>query len=209
MKKLQSTLVVLIGSLFTLISCQSSKEIHYFSEGDNYYRLKIKQHAFLSSSRYISGYFEPYAIDKFFGEMTRPDSAKIASDAKVKAIDSQGKQISGDLVMVLSTNADAVTKEIGGIAENEQLFSIISTMANKDELIKIKGLENKLQTVLTELGNQASDIDLTIESLKGELTAKAKTDELVRYLNNVAVNNNNLSGVKKLEDIESWLMNIK
>ena len=81
----------LIILIISICSCQSAKELHYFKQGDNYYRIKINECAFLSSSRYQSGYYDEAALDQYFGEIRRPDTSgnflkfQVDSSGKFKA----------------------------------------------------------------------------------------------------------------------------
>jgi hypothetical protein len=129
-------LIALIAVLLST-SCQGGKELHYFKEGNNYYRLTIREHAFLSSSRYISGYFDEAAVDRYFGEVKRPDSAKV--DQRMEHYAQNGEKVcsSGDkLVLVLSTNANAVTDQITALANNEQMLEMVARLAHQDDLDK-------------------------------------------------------------------------
>lgn len=197
-----ATLVLLVF----IVSCQSSKELHYFKEGNNYYRLKVKQHAFLSSSRYMSGYFDPAAIDEFFGETTRPDSAKITKRNHVKAIDACGEEITGNLVMVLSTNADAVTKEIGGITDNDQLLAMITGLATKNKLNEALQVQEKIKTLLHSINGDVAELSVFENSFTNNITNKEAIKLITNYLNTQAIKSGKLSGIDKIKDIESWLL---
>jgi hypothetical protein len=59
-------LIGIISVTIVLISCQSAKELHYFKTGGNYYRLMIDEKSFASKARYLSGYFDEKAVDKYF-----------------------------------------------------------------------------------------------------------------------------------------------
>jgi hypothetical protein len=206
MKHTQSTFVILASCLFLLLSCQSSKELHYFKEGNNYYRLKVKQHAFLSSSRYVSGYFDPEAIDQFFGETTRPDSAHLARKSKVVGVDACGEEILGDLVLVLSTNADAVTKEIGGITENDALLSMITGLATKNKVKEALVIQEEINKLLHKITNDLAQTEVLETNLLSNKTNEQVKNSLTKHLNSKAIQEGRLSGIKELKDIEPWLL---
>jgi len=133
-----------------LNGCASFHETHYFvqtannGKAKNYLRLQVDGSTALSSARYVSGYFDPQAIDLYFNEMrgvdpSSPDRYLIPSDvAKVAAsretavgysLNSQTAH--GDLVMILSTNATAVTDTIGAFSESNTAARAVSNLINK------------------------------------------------------------------------------
>src|SRR5438309_2184294 len=78
-----------LALLVLITSCQAAKEFHYFKEGDNYFRISVKERALLSSSRYESGYYDEDAVDNYFGEIHRPDST--GRVIPIKTISDTGK----------------------------------------------------------------------------------------------------------------------
>jgi hypothetical protein len=171
-----------LGVALLFSSCQSGKEFHYFKQGDNYYRLRVSEYAFLSSSRYQSGYYDETAVDNYFGEIRRPDSTgriipvpvnTSTTDTEVKAAEkaTQGTK----LVMILSTNSEAVSGQISALADNEQTLELIARLSNKD--IKVENLRlkekvrqlNAKDNALQELGAATiegiADADKTVANL--------------------------------------------
>lgn len=75
--------------LLALVVCggcaTAFQEAHYFrsernGEGPanrNYYRVRVTGATALSSSRYVSGYFDPEAVDIYFNEIKQPDKGRI------------------------------------------------------------------------------------------------------------------------------------
>jgi hypothetical protein len=124
----------ILAATLMVCSCQTGKEVHYFKEGDNYYRLRIKEKALFSSSRYISGFFEEAAVDRFFGEIKRPDSTFRVNPKLEKITSSDGtSSLEGKkLVLILSTNANAISDQIGALAKNEEALEMIARLANQD-----------------------------------------------------------------------------
>ncbi|MEN0047259.1 MAG: hypothetical protein AAF806_09390 [Bacteroidota bacterium] len=55
--------------LLLFCACSNFKEIHYIKDNapdmPNYYRVKITGTSFISSSRYMSGYFDPILVQDF------------------------------------------------------------------------------------------------------------------------------------------------
>lgn len=116
-------------------SCQSAHEIHYFKSGGNYYRLRIDEHSFASKARYLSGYFDEKAVDKYFSDMSQPKDT-------VEWVTSENKN--AQLVMILSTNSNSVAEQIGNLASNEELLENVALLSNKDKITQGKVFTNSL-----------------------------------------------------------------
>lgn len=161
--------------LITLVSCQATKELHYIKEGDNYYRLKIKQHSFLSSSRYMSGYFDPAAVDAYFGDVKKAEGKQSSRAILDKE---NGKCTEGrELVLILSSNSDAVAQEITSISDNAALFSLLQGLTNQDKLLNQKLIENKIDKILGENENMVLKLEKLLDDLDNDKKTKAKTIE--------------------------------
>lgn len=75
--------------IWVIAGCASSfAEKHFFKSVDqqgytiNYYRLKVNGSTFLSSSRYLSGYFDERAVDAYFNQITQPKEATFKDTGK-------------------------------------------------------------------------------------------------------------------------------
>lgn len=145
-----------------MTSCQSAKELHYFKSGDNYYRLRINSHSIASRSRYISGYFDEQAVEKYFSEMGQPDSAKVINWANHNP--------NAKLIMILSSNSNSISEQIGNFANNEEILEVIARLANKEKIDKA-----------IDVSNQIDDIDLLKEKIKA--TAAMYLDSLSKSPN--------------------------
>ncbi|AYL96573.1 hypothetical protein [Mucilaginibacter celer] len=124
--------------VLSLMGCQVGREIHYFKQGQNYYRITIHENSIASKSRYLSGFYDETALNKYFGEMSQPIE-KIDSSQNVSFLNSQngeGLQIDSNkkFVMILSTNSNVVSEQIGAFAENEQVLESIARLSNKNKI---------------------------------------------------------------------------
>ena len=81
-----------VYSLIVLLlsGCMSSfSERHFFKSEDaygnpvNYYKLSVSGKNFLSSTRYLSGYFDEKAVDAYFNQFSQPDKGLF--DGTIKA----------------------------------------------------------------------------------------------------------------------------
>jgi hypothetical protein len=197
-------MIVLLG----FGSCQSARELHYFKQNDNYFRLKIKEYAFLSSSRYTAGYFDEHAVDTYFGEITRPDSAKMQSKSPLKKVTANGVESmdNKNLVLLLSTNAQAVTDQISAFAENEQMLEIVARLANSDLIDKNASLKVNLNTKKNSLESIITSGDSYIQPLDTAKTANANT-YLLAFINSVAAIRGVTEAFGNMEEAIKWYRN--
>ncbi|MBK8505286.1 MAG: hypothetical protein IPL46_25665 [Saprospiraceae bacterium] len=206
-----TTLLVLIVGVM-LISCQSGRELHYFKEGPNYYRLKINEYAFLSRSRYVSGYFDEVAVDRSFGEIYRADSITFISEpSPVKADSSSENALKRDesakLVMILSTNSDVVAEQIGSLAKNEETLELMARLANKDVIQDNQNLKIQKDEIVEKNSSLIIAANTFINTIDTNLV---KTDSLYlaesirSFLNHLTATNGENVILNNLKEAEIW-----
>lgn len=143
-------------------SCSSIKETHYFKDKmttdnnatdivPNYYKVDIKGGTFLSSSRYISGYFDQSAINLYFNEFTQPENGQLfgSEPSKSTFVNEEGKE----LVLILSTNAKAVSDQIGTIAKNQVVLNSAAAIIQKDKVNEAQNLKLEIEKIAQDKEN--------------------------------------------------------
>lgn len=192
-----------------LYACQSGKELHYFKQGDNYYRISIKEHAFLSSSRYQSGYYDEIALDKYFGEIRRPDTSgnflKFQQDSagKINVAPSNTK-----LVMILSTKSEAISDQISAFAENELMLETIARLANKDAINKNRQIKGQIELTKKKIEALSSFGGNTIGKLGDSSTKIDISAYLFLFINKIATDfYGRKIAFKDFEEASSWYLN--
>lgn len=193
-----SPFILLVISTFVLNACQSAKELHYFKSEENYYRLKINEWAFITSSRYISGYFDETAVNRYFGEILRPDSIAFISEIPENDSSPQNgeeelspleKDPDNTFVMILSTNSSAVADQISTLAKNEEILDMIARMANKEVLDENQQLMAKKKSLEDKTGKirMASEQFIgTMDSLQVIENPDYLKSNLLSYLSYIA-----------------------
>jgi hypothetical protein len=168
----------LVSTTALLASCHASfSERHYFASRDtetgeitNYYRITVGGSTLGGDARYVSGYFDAGAVEAYFGEFAQPDKAtfldheddpeqKESGDAKLEPVDpsKRGRQ----LVMLMSSNSDAVAESLGAIAQSEELTESIATLVARDTLVAARdaaaasAAQRSRFAYITALGTQA------------------------------------------------------
>lgn len=197
MKSLKTILVVL--SLVTLVSCSSFSEEHYFKDrvtsstnGDvnivpNYYKVKICGYSFLSSSRYVSGYFDQNAINLYFNEIVQPENAKLFN-TKTDSDNNQcliTNESGNELVVVLSSNAKAVTEYIGSIAKNQNILNSIAQITQKERIEEANAIKSEISQITNETQNFILKTDLYLNDLSTRTKDKEKIQAINDYLSSI------------------------
>ncbi len=163
MKKLLSLLI------FSLtISCSTFRETHYFKDNltptPNYYKVEVRGSTLMSSSRYVSGYYDKGAVQTYFGEINQPSKGQFPMPV-TKNCDSC-KQKNGlknkELVLLLSTNSDAIANSIGNLVKSKTVVNSLSLIANKDKLKEASAIQNDLSTTNTKIDLLIAKIDAYI-----------------------------------------------
>ena len=202
-----SIIIGLLGCVF--LSCQTGREFHYFRQGSNYYRVQVREWAFLSSSRYTSGYFDETALDNYFGQIHRSDST---GNLQALSLQKAGKDSNNvvptntKLVMILSTDASQVADQIAAFAQNEQTLDMLARLANKD-VVKDN---QQLQNTITQQTNTSTSIMQFGDSVVPKLQASAIGDtatiraQLLSFLNYVAAMNGKTIPFKTWDDAYNW-----
>ncbi len=201
---MKSKLSVLLCLLLVAGSCQSARELHYFKQGDNYYRLNIKEDAFLSSSRYTAGYFDDNAVDRYFGEIARPDSAKLNKAPKMEKVTDTGLESLDNkkLVLLLSTNAQAVTDQISAFAENEEALGMIARLANKDLIDRNLELKNEIKLQKSTLNSIIQSGETYLDA--GAITVANSASYLLAFINSVAIARGRKGVFSDLVEAKKW-----
>jgi hypothetical protein len=170
-------------------------ETHYFAtinratnEPVNFFRITVNGNVEMLNARFVSGYYDERAVDLFFNEAkakdfgpifgrlacdpAKPDDCKAkANDAyKVIPVGNAGSD-QGAFVMILSTDATAITDTIGGLAENEAVLNsalYLATRGDRRELQQLVAnktiLGKQRKAVIDELTRLFATMESTTSS---------------------------------------------
>ena len=199
---------------FSLGCASSFSEKHYFKSVDangapiNYYRLNVKGNTFLASSRYLSGYFDEKALDEYFSEMKQPDKALFeetvsSGGGNVKPLSDEldGKK----LILLLSSNSDAIAEQIGQFANNQQVMADLTRLIHRDRIRET--LSARSAAALQEVrGKALADIgQRVIAEMPDNADAAVVKANILFYLNRLAAEFGNTVPFKSFEDARTWL----
>lgn len=171
---MSKNLIQLIALLLLLSfgSCSTFSEVHYFKDKvgitdnkskksvSNYYRVKIKGYSFLSSSRYVSGYFNQDAVNLYFNEISQPVNGKLFNTTSVT------NENGNELVLIFSTNAKAISDQIGNISKNQTILNSMAQLTQKDKIIEAEEIKDELSTVDSEIQTFILNTDLYLKNIE-------------------------------------------
>ncbi|THD32484.1 hypothetical protein [uncultured Flavobacterium sp.] len=173
--------LILIGLLLT--SCSNIREVHYFKDKiteksdaptktiANYYKVEIRGYSFLSSSRYLSGYFDQSAINLYFNEFTQPEDGKLfGNNPQGGLTDETGNE----LVLIFSTNAKAISDQIGNISKNQVILNSAASLIQEDKIKEAQKLKMSLNELSLETNNFIFQSDSYLKGISTKTEAEKK-----------------------------------
>lgn len=201
----------------------SFKEHHFFQSVDakgrptNYYRLTVSGYGAMSSTRYVSGYYDERAVDLFFNEVKvgqTPENAtgvqtlfvdkqmSPGTDQTIKPLDPTKQH--GAFVMILSTNASSVARTIGQFAENQLVADAITNLANRDAILRDT---QSARTKVARANTTSDELEKLFELLPEDAAPSKEESErsTLRILNAIGTG---LSGTptrfESLDQADAW-----
>jgi hypothetical protein len=198
-----------------LAGCMSRfSERHFFKSEDaygnpvNYYKLSVSGANFLSSTRYLSGYFDEKAVDAYFNQFSQPDKGLFEGTIKAEGTNIRPvDDVLGTrkLVLLLSSNSDAIAQQIGQFANNEAIMGDLTRLIYRDHIKEAQSARTSAE--LQEMrGKALSDIgDNVIGGLSDDATKEAAEAHLLFYANRLATEFENTIPFKNLDEAKIWL----
>lgn len=213
-------ILVVAASAMALSACAHFKEVHYFKDKagspPNYYKLTVKGCTFLTSSRYLSGYFDEDAINLYFNEISQPAQGALTLNSSQKSTSQTplpegsveplvNKGINGRrFVMILSSNSDAVATQIGSFAENKQVLASLGRLINRDRIeaaAKSKGELDQQKLAAASFVALAEKLMAEAESAQ---TPQAKNQFLLELLNALAKELGSRERFASFDEAQKW-----
>lgn len=195
--------------------CSSSfSEMHYFKSADaqgnpiNYYRISVSGNTFLSSSRYLSGYFDEKAVDSYFDQIVQPEKALFRDQTSTDGGNVQPLSANlknRKLVLLLSSNSDTIAQQIGQFANNQAIMADLTRLVYRDNIKEAR--EAQTSSELQQARGQAlADIGASIISgLADDADEPTARTNLLFYANRLASEFGNTTTFKDLNEATTWL----
>lgn len=217
----------------------ASRETHYYraisEDGTvkNYYKLDITSSSELASSRFVSGYFDEQAVNQYFSEVTggrqtlpgttpstqsqsKPSTTTDTAvspkdvDSSVTRIEPAGPGRNGTkLVLLLSSNSDAIANEIGAIADGQQISNLVGQILSREKQAELDSASLQLNKQYDRAGEiiELGAVTLTPENLKSSTKQERDLSKaaILNMVNKIALS---LGAPEPFDDLEAakrWL----
>ncbi len=217
--------VSIVALVLMVCSCASTfHETHYFKSKTsdkkipNYYRLTVDGYSYFSSSRYISGYFDEDTLNTYFNEYTQPAGAAIVSSTKVSETKAATKNTSPEtaqpiakglqgqgLIMILSSNSDAIANQIGALADSKQFTASLTGLMARDQYVAADAAESRLAIEKSRARATASLASQVISTLPDTPTAAEAEQQLLAFINFLASDLGYEGAFTDLDSGAKWL----
>jgi len=188
------------------------KTVDQFGQPINYYRVSIDGHTSGGSARYVSGYFDADAVEKYFNEFKQPkDGAFLEFDrpepkpsVSLRGL-AQSSDTEASLVMMLSTNTDAVAQGISTLAQNQEILRSLTLFAAKDDIEEDSKAVNGLATLDGQAVYLQKKGDAILRSLADTANQATAENTFLSYASSMAALLGYKGTFSNLEQAWNWL----
>lgn len=178
----------------TLCSCSTISEEHYFKDEvgtklkpkdndyflsdeeetvSNYYRVKVRGFSFLSSSRYVSGYFNQNAVNMYFNEIPQPENGKLFTPLVTN-------EDGNELILILSTNAKAITDQLGNVTKSQTILNSISQVVKKEKILEAHTVKTDIASTDQAIKKLIATTDMYLDKI--DTKSDADINKAIREL---------------------------
>jgi len=216
-----------------LASCAPVRESYFFRSADpdpfqrNYFKVTVTADSFASQSRYLAGYFEKSAVEKYFNEFAQPEGGRIfyprPLDDQEQAEQPERAQDDGEivatedivpidpklrdknLVMVLSTNSDAVTEQIAAIADSSEMTNTLIALAGRERAAEQARVLGAIEQARLESSLAALTIEDYLAEIESAETAGSLREATLAFLNRLAASLGALAPFETIQQASDWI----
>ncbi|MBI2207194.1 MAG: hypothetical protein HYU41_25455 [Candidatus Rokubacteria bacterium] len=224
-RRCELAVYALLVTLLPLLSgCVTRfREDHYFQSvsnrsgrATNYFRVRVDGYAVMSAARYIAGYYDERAVDLFFNEIKtgerlrlfEQDMVEPGGTEKLKPLSPEDKK--GGLVMILSTNAKAVTDAIGQFTESQIVADTLTNLLNRRELQEARRSDARFAPEIDRTAAVAAELERLFAAMPPAVppntapASKPAEDAYVRVLNALAAALGSTQSFATIKEAETW-----
>jgi len=207
-------------------SCASFHEEHYFQTLDpsgtpvNFFRVRVDGHGGLTNLRYISGYYDERAVDLYFNEV-KPPSSGVNADIQPLFVNNQinpgttevikplDPGAHGALLMIFSSNPNAIADTIGQFAESQQVADALTNLVSRGPVREMRALvrtqavrSTRLAATVGELTALFSGLPKAADVVVGD---KARLDQgYLEILRSIAITLDGDGKFQSLDEAAQW-----
>lgn len=224
----QGPYAITVLALAFLSGCSSGRlsESYHFpgtrrGEVVNYYRVDVQGHVCGDKLRYISGFFDESALNRYFDTFAQPENGLLLGEtAKAKSEDETSGASSKDekrdpdpqgkgrkLVLLLSQNSEAIAEQIGAIAQSEALATVVGRTIFGDQLAELESRKLEAGRSHEAASAVATDARLLATRLRGddEVTDEDATEILLQFINRAAAEIGAPVPFDSFAEAQAWL----
>ncbi|WP_337043756.1 hypothetical protein [Emticicia sp. 17c] len=186
-------------------------EFHYFKDDlrplPNYYRVHVRGYSFLySQTRFYAGFFKSDAIDIYFNEFSQPKNGELRKKADSTNIHPIDGDTDKQLVVILSSNADAIADQIGNVTQTQNALKNLMQLTSTDKQANLVSLQDKKEILMDE-NESLFDIGNTlltgVETVPAGDTLKVQAS-LLQLLNQLASTEGKPVSFKSFKEAREW-----
>lgn len=178
-------------------SCATIKDVHYYKdkiEGNslpNYYKVTITGYSLMSSSRYLSGYFDKSAVNFYFNETAQPNNAQFIKAVNTtetpggtteQKIASPFGETGDELVILFSTRAKAIANNISNFSNNQSILNSVYRLSQKEKLKDYNSLKSEISKNDRDNINYKILMDAIFSELENDNLKLKDKKELIKKL---------------------------
>ena len=168
----------------------------------NFYRVDIEGEVVGTELRYLSGFFDEDALDRYFNTFTQPEGGALFTVDTVnneelekrapatETRDADPRGLGRKLVLIMSQNSEAIADQIGAISQSEGFATVVGRLVFKEQLAEIEAA----RVDSTRLVQMAEGSKVLASDLATRLTTSSPPDsqstkqQLLIFVNQVAGN---------------------
>ncbi|MEA5260663.1 hypothetical protein VB264_22890 [Arcicella aquatica] len=160
--------------------------------------------AFLSKTRFYSGFFDEEGLKVYFNEFTQPKNGKFKDSTKIVPL--SGNNENEKLVFLLSTNAEDIANQITSLSQTKETINSIISIANKDNFKQIYDLSQ--QQDYMQFQNKLVFDDSFIKNIEDK-DLSSVSSELLAFLNALSYDLGNKTKFDTIKKAKEWLATYK
>jgi hypothetical protein len=190
-------------------------ETHYFRSTTtdpngipvNYFRLHVNGGTILSSSRYLSGFFDEQALDTYFNEFAQPAGGRLTPATQPASADVEpiGTNLQNKkLLLILSSNSDDIATQIGALAQSDAVTTGLEHLLGQNKLAaarKTKATQQKDKAIATSIVQEGAT---EIEALDENAPPPDLNARMTEYANRLAAYLGSGQSLANLQQASDW-----
>lgn len=178
----------------------------------NYYRLTVNGQTFLSSSRYLSAYFDEKAMNTYFNEISQPAEGRLSPTTQCSDADSgngtqplDGNLIGKKLLLILSSNSDAIATGIGSLAQSDDVTNNLTRILGNGRFKAAADAKQEVGVQKAVATSVVAEGTSEVTGLPDSPTQARAQEALLNYANRLAAYLGHRGTFSTLDQANQWV----